>query len=237
MIPKIIHYCWFGRNPLPRDVKKCIASWKVKCPDYEIIQWNEDNFDININPFVKSAYDAKAWAFVSDYARLKVVYDYGGIYLDTDVELLKNLDFLLKYKCYIGVQQVEHLCSTGLGFGAVKSNPVVHDMLKMYEGLIFDNTHRQKIACPYLNDHVIHNQGYSYEPTCPIELNGLLVLPEKYMDPIAPGDGMEDLLCEETISIHHYSASWMGTRTKWRRKIIIMIGQRKINKLKQYLKR
>ena len=84
MIPKIIHYCWFGGNPLPTDVKRCIESWKKMCPDYEIKRWDESNFDVNAHPFTKAAYEAKAWAFVSDYARLKVVCDNGGIYLDTD---------------------------------------------------------------------------------------------------------------------------------------------------------
>lgn len=107
MIPKVIHYCWFGGKPIPNDVKKCINSWKKKCPDYEIKCWNESNFDVNAHPFTKAAYEAKAWAFVSDYARLKVVYDHGGIYLDTDVELLKNLDFLLKYDFYIGIETVK----------------------------------------------------------------------------------------------------------------------------------
>ncbi len=93
MIPKMIHYCWFGGKPLPKDVLDCIKTWKKYCPDYEIKRWDESNFDVNSHPFMKAAYEAKAWAFVSDYARLKVVYDNGGIYLDTDVELLKNLIF------------------------------------------------------------------------------------------------------------------------------------------------
>ena len=120
MIPKIINYCWFGKNPLPTSVKKCINSWKKYCPDYKIIQWDETNFDVKSNMFVKEAYEAKAWAFVSDYARLKVKYENGGIYFDTDVELVKNLDFLLKNSAYIGIQQSEYLCNTGLGFGAEK---------------------------------------------------------------------------------------------------------------------
>lgn len=90
MIPKIIHYCWFGGKELPIEVKKCIASWRKMCPDYEIIRWDESNFDVGQHPFVREAYKAKVWAFVSDYARLKVVYDNGGIYLDTDVELRKK---------------------------------------------------------------------------------------------------------------------------------------------------
>ena len=101
MIPKVIHYCWFGNNPLPFEVKKCIDSWKKICPDYEIKRWDETNFDVYQNDFIKSAYGSKAWAFVSDYARLKIVYDEGGIYLDTDVELKKSLDELRKNEGFL----------------------------------------------------------------------------------------------------------------------------------------
>lgn len=235
MIPKIIHYCWFGGNPLPADVKKCIESWKRVCPDYEIKQWNENNFDVGSHPFTKAAYEAKAWAFVSDYARLKVVYDNGGIYLDTDVELLKNVDFLRKYQCYIGVQQFGHLCTTGLGFGATKFNPVIQEMLKKYDTIVFSEEKKDEFACPYLNDVVIKKLGYVYNENDPVEIDGTLVLPPKYLDPIAPGDGMKLLKCEETISIHHYSASWMGNKTKLKRRIIRAIGQENVSKLKKII--
>ena len=101
MIPKIIHYCWFGGGPKPKSVEKYIRSWKKYCSDYEIIEWNEDNFDISSSPlYVKQAYAAKKWAFVSDYARLKVVFEYGGIYFDTDVQVIKNIDTLLQYDAF-----------------------------------------------------------------------------------------------------------------------------------------
>lgn len=100
MIPKIIHYCWFGKKPISEDVKKYIETWKKYCPNYEIKQWNEDNFDINQNLYCKEAYEAEKWAFVSDYVRLKVLYEYGGIYMDTDIELCKSFDDLLIYDAY-----------------------------------------------------------------------------------------------------------------------------------------
>ena len=233
MIPKIIHYCWFGGNPLPMDVKQCIESWKKMCPDYEIKRWDESNFDVNAHPFTKAAYEAKAWAFVSDYARLKVVYDNGGIYLDTDVELLKNLDSLREYQCYIGVLQAGHLCTTGLGFGATKSNPVVQRMLGKYDQIVFSEEKKAEFACPCLNNEAMEEIGYSYNEDSPVELNGTLVLPPKYLDPIAPGEEMKLLRCEDTISIHHYSASWMGNKTKLKRKIIRIIGQENVSKLKK----
>lgn len=237
MIPKIIHYCWFGGNPLPADVKQCIESWKKMCPDYEIKRWDESNFDVNAHPFTKAAYEAKAWAFVSDYARLKVVYDNGGIYLDTDVELLKNLDSLREHQCYIGVQQAGHLCNTGLGFGATKSNSVVQQMLRKYDEIVFSEEKKKEFACPYLNNAVLEKLGYVYNEDSPVDLGGTLVLPPKYLDPVAPGDGMKILRCEDTISIHHYSASWMGNKTRLKRRIIRIIGQERAIAIKKFLEK
>ena len=232
MIPKKIHYCWFGNNALPSNVKKCIKSWRKMCPDYEIICWNENNFDVNTHSFTRKAYEEKAWAFVSDYVRLKVIYDNGGIYLDTDVELLKNLDSLLKYQCYIGVQQCEHLCSTGLGFGAEKGNPVIKKMIESYDTIDFKNEDRKMLACPYLNNAVMKDLGYIYENK-PILIGQTLILPPQYLDPIAPGKEMKNLKSKDTIYIHHYSASWMGKRVKVKRRIIDLIGQEKVNFLKK----
>lgn len=237
MIPKIIHYCWFGGNPLPTDVKRCIESWKKMCPDYEIKRWDESNFDVNAHPFTKAAYEAKAWAFVSDYARLKVVCDNGGIYLDTDVELLKNLDSLREYQCYIGVQQAGHLCTTGLDFVAPKPNPVVQQMLRKYDEIVFSEERKTEFACPYLNNAVLEELGYIYNENEPVNLGRTLVLPPKYLDPIAPGEGMKLLRCEDTISIHHYSASWMGNKTRLKRRIIRIIGQENVSKIKQFCQR
>ena len=206
------------------------------CPDYEIKCWNESNFNINEHPFVRAAYSAKAWAFVSDYARLKIIYDNGGIYLDTDVELLKNLDVLRRYKCYIGVQQSGHLCTTGLGFGAEKANPVVKMMLEKYDSIVFDETKKVNFACPVLNNQVFQSMGYIYNEKKAIEIDGILVLPPKYLDPIAPGSNMKFLKCVDTISIHHYSASWMGKHIRLKRKIIRMIGQNHMCKIKKVIR-
>jgi mannosyltransferase OCH1-like enzyme len=101
-IPKIIHYCWFGRNPLPDDYRRYMDSWKTQCPDYEIVEWNEDNFDVTQNTYCREAYEAKKWAFVSDYARLAILCEYGGIYTDADVECLKPLDDFLELEAFSG---------------------------------------------------------------------------------------------------------------------------------------
>lgn len=235
MIPKKIHYCWFGGNPLTYSMKKCIKSWIEYCPDYEIIEWNESNFDVNSHPFTKAAYDAKAWAFVSDYVRLKVVYEYGGIYLDTDVELLKNIDFLLKNQCYLGVQQQGMLCNTGLGFGAEKSNSVIKKMLDKYTNLIFDADRKAEFACPILNDAVIRDIEYIDADEI-VAINGVCVLPPRFLDPIAPAD-TENLFCEDTISIHHYSASWGKRSDRIKRRVCRTLGQHRVNAIKKFLRK
>ena len=235
MIPKVIHYCWFGNNPLPFEVKKCINSWKKICPDYEIRRWDETNFDVYQNDFIKSAYGSKAWAFVSDYARLKIVYDEGGIYLDTDVELKKSLDELRKNEGFFAIQQEGHYCNTGLGFGAKKENEIVKTMLDLYDDLIYSEENKFSIACPYLNTKALEKYGYSYSDDVIVIHNNFVFSP-RFMDPIAPGKNKENLLCNDTVSIHHYSASWMDDKTVRRRKIIRIIGEKRIYKIKKILK-
>lgn len=235
MIPKVIHYCWFGGKPLPKEVEKYIKSWRLFCPDYKIIQWNESNFDINCHDFVRDAYYAKSWAFVSDYARLKIIYENGGIYLDTDVELLKNLDFLLDNRCYFGIQQGEHLCNTGIGFGAEEGNPVILKMLSLYDEIKFDIERKNGISCPRLNNSVIKAMGYEYTDQPKVILN-TLILPCRFFDPYSTGNS-KNLLCEDTVSIHHYTASWLPVSIRIKRKIANLLGIKNIQKLKHIYKR
>ena len=234
MIPKRIHYCWFGGSPLPREAKRCIESWKRFCPDYEIIEWNESNFDICCHPFVKSAYEAGAWAFVSDYARLKVVYENGGIYFDTDVELLRKPDFLLEYACYVGIQQCGRICNTGLGFGAEQGDSTIQNMLAQYDNLVYQVENREKISCPYINHRTLTELGYKYSDKI-TTIHKLVILPPQYLDPLSPGD-CQNLLCEDSVSIHHYSASWTSKTNRWKRKIIQFVGEKRVHQVKQILK-
>ena len=147
-IPKVIHYCWFGGNPKPELVLRCMDSWRTFCPDWEIKEWNETNFDVNQHPFMQAAYDAKKWAFVSDLARLIIVYEHGGVYMDTDVELKASLDSQI---CFAAFFAFENLFSvnSGLGFGAVPKNGCVEHMIRQYDNLTFDI--QRIIACPQLN--------------------------------------------------------------------------------------
>ena len=234
MIPKVIHYCWFGKNPLPKDVKKCIESWKKFCPDYEIKQWDESNFDVYQNDFVKSAYENKAWAFVSDYARLKIVYDEGGIYLDTDVELLRNLDSLLENKCYVAIQQQDNVIATGLGFGAEKQSFAVSKMLEEYNNLQFDINKKNSYACPWLNTKAINTLG-EFKLDAITYLADVTIYPPEYFDPIAPGN-TKNLLCNRSFSIHHYAATWTNKANILKRRFIRILGQKNVNKIKNYLK-
>lgn len=235
MIPRVIHYCWFGGKELPRDVQACIASWKKYCPDYEIRQWNETNFDVTAHPFVKAAYEAKAWAFVSDYARLQVVYDYGGVYLDTDVELKKSLDAVLDNICYVALQQVGHWVATGLGFGAEKGSAAVLAMLKAYDGEVFDTNRREQLACPILNTRALASFGVRYAEKVQ-QLPQVTVYPPRFFDPISPGDA-KNLLCEDTVSIHHYSATWQSPKQRLKRRLIQSIGQERVMKLRGLFKK
>lgn len=237
MIPKKIHYCWFGRKPLPNDVKKCIKSWKKYAPDYEIIEWNEDNFDVNCHPFSKAAYENKAWAFVSDYARLKIIYDNGGIYLDTDVELIKSLDEVLKCHCFVGCQQNQHLIATGLGFGAEKGHAMIAAMLDEYDSISFNFEKRREFACPFLNTAAFEKHEYLSSEGI-VEVNGATVFPPEYLDPYPSGAGDGKIkMTDNTISIHHYSASWTTGKNRWKRKFARFIGEDKIIRLKNIIKR
>lgn len=141
MIPKKIHYCWFGHGEKPKLAKKCIASWKKYCPDYEIIEWNEDNFDVNMNPYTQMCYEQKKYAFLSDYVRLLVVYEHGGIYFDTDVEVVQNIDFLLSDEAFIGCEidgtdEKNGIVNTGQGFGSTTKSLAVKAMLEEYNMLL-----------------------------------------------------------------------------------------------------
>lgn len=234
MIPKKIHYCWFGGNPLPRDVEACIASWKKHCPDYEIVRWDESNYDVTKHPFMKAAYEAKCWAFVSDYARLDVIYQNGGIYLDTDVELLKSLDPVLENACWFAMQQEKSVINTGLGFGAKQMHPAVQAMLAQYDQNTFCMERREDIACPYLNTRALAELGFVQEDR-EQEVAGARIYPARFFDPLATGDS-KDLTCDETMSIHHYSATWTTGKQRLKRKIARLIGEKWIVRLKGVLR-
>lgn len=209
MIPKRIHYCWFGRNEKSKLTLKCIKNWKRKCPDYEIIEWNEDNFDILSCPlYVRQAYEEKKWAFVTDYVRLKVVYTHGGIYLDTDVELRKSLDVLLTQEAYFGFENKEYVAS-GLGFGAVKGLDVLQEMMDEYndKSFVLPDGSYDLTPCPQRNTEVLLKHGLIQNNSRQILDANILILPSDILCPIDYCTGNKKIT-RDTISIHHFAASW-----------------------------
>ena len=207
-IPKIIHYCWFGGGEFTDLMKDCMKSWKEFCPDYQIIEWNESNVDLNECQYIKEAYERKRWAFVSDYIRNKAVYEYGGIYLDTDVMLVKSLDPLLEHQGgYAGWE--EGAVNTGLGFGAEPHNEIVKEFLDIYKGRSFlrEDGSEQYIISPALTMEVLRRHGLEDRDDIIQQVDGFTIYPREYFCPY-------DIRLEKmnktpnTVSIHYYSASW-----------------------------
>ncbi len=218
MIPKIIHYCWFGGNPLPELAQKCIDSWKKYCPNYEIKQWDETNFDVNCCEYVREAYEAKMWAFVSDYARFKILYENGGVYFDTDVELIKPIDDIVKNGSFMGLEEASKIyVATGLGLGAEKGLSLLEEILDDYYHSHFkldENGAYKKTVVTRVTDIIIE-RGIIY-PDKITEVAGITIYPPEYFCPLNYYTG-EMKITENSRSIHHYMATWTS---KWEKRII-----------------
>ncbi len=233
MIPKVIHYCWFGRNPLPSDAEKCIESWKKYCPDYKIIEWNEDNFDVNCCQYIADAYKEKKYAFVSDYVRFFVLYRQGGVYLDTDVELLKSLDGILENGPFMGCentavegkQSFKLRVAPGLGMGAEAGLPFYQEMMSLYDKQSFykeDGSLNLLTIVDYTSDK-LRAHGLVDEDIIQ-EVCGIKVYPKEYFCPM---DHVNDMkITENTVSIHHYAGSWLPKKQQMKTKIIKILGSR-----------
>lgn len=208
VIPKVIHYCWFGRNPLPDRYQKWMESWRRFCPDYEIKEWNEDNYDITKNDYMREAYESKKWGFVPDYARLDIIYQYGGIYLDTDVELIKNLDDMLYQPAFMGFEDDKYV-ALGLGFGATARLQEIRELRDCYDSLHFRDADgglnlmpAPRIQTEYLKRLGLRQNG-EYQ-----RVKNIVIYPEKMFSGKSPYN-RRILLKSYTKSIHHYDASWL----------------------------
>lgn len=229
-IPKVIHYCWFGKGKMPPLAEKCIASWKKYCPDYLIVCHNEDNFDVSQNRYAKEAYDAKKWAFVSDYVRLKVLYENGGIYLDTDVEIVKPIDDLIKESGYMGFDD-NGVISTGLGFACEKGNELVKILLADYDDIPFvrpDGSY-DITPCPDRNTETMVKLGLDLGIKNQMFM-GIHILPEDYLCPMKYYTGKK-IITKNTYSIHHFCASWTSAAAKRTLFVKRIIGVKLYNKL------
>ena len=210
MIPKIIHYFWFGKNPLPIEVKQCIESWKKFCPDYEIQRWGESNFDVTQNQYCREAYEAKKWAFVSDYARLKVLYDHGGIYMDTDVEVVKELDGLLEYDAFSGFEST-HYISTGT-MGAVQGNGWIRDLLKEYDTrhfLLKNGDYDLTTNVIRITALTKRLYGIRLDGSFQIFGDHMALFPFDYLCAKSYETG-KILQSDQTLTIHHFAGSWLS---------------------------
>lgn len=245
MIPKIIHFVWVGGNPLTPLAEECIESWKKYCPDFEIKRWDESNFDINSNRYCREAYEAKKWAFVSDYIRVKVLHEYGGVYMDTDVELIKPIDKFLDNPAFIGFETEETLATAVIG--TEKGNPWLQAIIDFYENenksfylskkRMDFTTNVQSITAITEKMYPEHKLNGNY-----LELPNVTIYPKDYFSPI---DYNTKVLTKtkNTHGIHKFCASWVEKPTafgkfktglkKLTRKII---GNRNYEKLKKKIK-
>ena len=234
MVPKKIHYCWFGKGPKDKLFEKCYKSWRKYFPDWEIIEWNEDNFDVNFCDYTKRAYELGKYAFVSDVARLKVIYDEGGIYFDTDVEVIKSFDEKFLKEGYFGEEE-PGLVNTGLGFATAKHNKAVkiildsyknldtikptvqrvlkkHDLVGLEKKLNSKNTDDiYDLPCPILNSSALIARGYSIEEGSHIEK-----IPVYGLEYFCGYDYRNHhyMITDKTYSVHHFSASWQSKKQR-----------------------
>lgn len=223
MTPKTIHYCWFGRNPLPKSAIKCIDSWRFFFPDYEIKEWNEDNFDVNRIPYTKDAYEAKKYAFVSDYARFWILFHYGGVYFDTDVEVVKRMDDLIENGAFMGWETAsntgEHMIAPGLGLAAPKEFPLYKEILEGFEKLHFydaDGNMNRYTMIPMVTD-ILKRHGLVKNGRTQTIAN-TTIFASDYFCPMDTLTGRISFT-ENTRSIHWYSMSWLNKRQQWKLKV------------------
>lgn len=222
MIPKVIHYCWFGRAQMPELALKCIESWKKFLPEYEIKEWNEDNFDVNMISYTAEAYHAKKYAFVSDYARFWILYNYGGLYFDTDVEIIKPMDDIIAKGSFMGMEKTDGsttmfnnqvLVNPGLGMGAYKAHPFYRDVLDIYKKKhfiawtgVFTGT-----VVTLTTNLILRRTNIEKEQIN--EFEGIYIYPDEYFDPKNYYTG-KTTITSNTRTIHKYSATWVSKSKK-----------------------
>lgn len=218
MIPKVIHYCWFGGNPLPPLAEKCIASWRKYLPDYEIRRWDEENFDVNAIPYTSQAYEAKKYAFVSDYARFWILNQHGGIYFDTDVEIIAPVDSIIAAGPFMGCENASRPgepaaslgVNPGLGMGASAHARLCEEILDIYSRKSFirpDGSLDQTTVVVTVSDYLA-SRGLVNTPDIQ-KVDGFTIYPKSYF---SPRTQLEPALhiTDKTVTIHHFAGSWLS---------------------------
>ena len=242
MIPKVIHYCWFGRNPLPRMAVKCIASWRKYFPDYEIKEWNEDNFDVNVIPYTKDAYEDGKYAFVSDYARFWILYRYGGVYFDTDVEAIKPMEDIIARGPFMGLEIAGESgkIAPGLGLAVEAGNPVYGQILDGFAKLDYhlpDGSRNPYTMIPLVTD-LMREKGLSGQEDIQ-EVEGIFIYAPDYFNPLDDATGRLRKT-ENTRTIHWFMKSWIAGESLWKiwikRFLRRLLGSNCLTSLKKIIK-
>lgn len=238
MIPKIIHYCWFGKGEKPSRIKECISSWKKVLDDYEIIEWNEDNFNVNELEYTREAYKAKKYAFVSDVARVKALYEYGGIYLDTDVMVYKSFDSILNHKCVLGFEMGNYVATSFMAsepqFNLMKEFYDLYVYRNFYDknGNIISGTNVSKLTNMLINKGLKRNNQFQ------ILEDEIVIYPQEYFSPYDYGDCIKNNT-ENTICEHLFLVSWMSkkelVKKTFKRVLSSIIGKKGMNKIRKFL--
>lgn len=212
MIPKIIHFVWFGGKPYPKKIQYCIDSWKRILPDYQFIKWDESNFDVNSVKFTKEAYEVGKWAFVSDYARIKALYEYGGWYLDTDVEVLKPLSPFESNRVTLGTDENGSLTAV---YGTETKNDIWKNVLDVYNQTNFinpDGSQNIKVINQYIQDEIA-KMGYVHENKLQDFGNGVIVYPDDYFHVVSLEKGTRHFT-ESSTCIHWQTMLWTSRKSR-----------------------
>lgn len=240
MIPKIVHYVWFGNAPYPPKVLHCMESWKRVLPDYEFMLWNEKTFDVRSSKFTMQAYENKKWAFISDYVRNYALSKYGGWYLDTDVEVVKSFNDLLNHRCILSTDESGFIESAVMA--SEKGHKFFTEMLQLYNSMTFvreDGSLNTEVANTYLQN-LLTNYGYTYENKYKSLDKGIIIFPDDYFHAFSLASG-EIHKTENTYSIHWHTLLWVSKKTRLikfirMRLLIPIIGTKKYIKMKSIIR-
>lgn len=237
-IPRIVHYCWFGRGVKPSKMVKCMRSWEKHLAGYQFMEWNEDSFDLTSNRYVKEAYEAKKYAFVSDYVRLYALYKHGGIYLDTDVEVVKSLDPFLKHEAFSGFEDEKFLQSGTMG--AAKQHHWIKELLDDYDSRSFlrpDDSYDLTTNTAVITA-ICKNHGLVLNGSHQVLQNGVVFYPRDYFSPYDYING-GIFRTENSHTIHHFAKSWLPAHVRIRgevkRLVSRVLGPKTIARMRKLL--
>lgn len=232
---KTIHYCWFGRGEKPKLVKKCIESWKKNLPDYRILEWNEDNFDLSKNQFVSEAYSDRNFAFVSDYVRAYVLYNYGGIYMDTDVEVLGSFDSFLDHQMFLGFEEGNFVGTCVMG--TEKGHELMQTYLSHYDGLTYFNEDGTKYTDTnvVLLTKLLEQRGLVRNNELQT-VGDITIYPRTYFSPYDYINGIS-YITDDSVAIHHFAQLWLPKsvrmKTEVKKALIKVIGGENLKKIRE----